>query len=182
MIKSIYIKNMVCPRCISAVEQTLQKLKIPFLEVKLGEVIITTENIDYKKLNDELKTIGFEIIKDKNKKIVEQIKVAIFDLIHQDNIEISGVNFSDYLRKKTGYDYSYISHIFSKEENYTIEKFIISQKIEKVKELISYNEMNFTQIAYSLGYGNISHLSRQFKKITGQTLSEFKNSTRENKT
>jgi len=172
--KSIYIKNMVCPRCVTAVEQTLQKLKIPFLEVKLGEAIVTTDNIDYSTLDKELRAIGFEIIHDKNKKIVEQIKTLIVELIHHNKRESIEINFSEYLSKKIGYDYSYISNIFSIEENTTIEKFIIIQKIERVKELIAYNELNFSEIAFNLNYSSASHLAKQFKKVTGQTLSEYK--------
>ena len=172
--KSINIKNMVCPRCVTAVEQTLQKLKIPFLEVKLGEAIVTTDNIDYSTLDKELRAIGFEIIHDKNKKIVEQIKTLIVDLIHHNKGESLKINFSEYLSKKIEYDYSYISNIFSKEENTTIEKFIIIQKIERVKELIAYNELNFSEIAFNLNYSSASHLAKQFKKVTGFTLSEYK--------
>lgn len=173
---------MVCPRCVTAVEQTLQKLKIPFLEVKLGEAIVTTDNIDYSTLDKELRAIGFEIIHDKNKKIVEQIKTLIVDLIHHNKGESLEINFSEYLSKKIGYDYSYISNIFSKEENTTIEKFIIIQKIERVKELIAYNELNFSEIAFNLNYSSASHLAKQFKKVTGQTLSEYKENALTNRT
>jgi len=164
---------MVCPRCITAMEQTLNKLKIPYSEVKLGQAVVTIDNIDYITLDKELRAIGFEIIQNKNQKLVEQIKTFIVELIHhnKDGIEI---NISEYLSKKTGYDYSYISNIFSKEENTTLEKFIIIQKIEKVKELIEYNELNFSEIAYNLNYSSPSHLAKQFKKITGLTLSEYK--------
>jgi len=165
---------MVCPRCITAVEQILSKLKITYIEVKLGQAIVTTDNVDYSTLDKELRAIGFEIVQNKNQKIVEQIKSLIVELIHQNKNERLEINFSEYLSKKTGYDYSYISNIFSKEENITIEKFIILQKIEKVKELISYNELNFSEIAFILNYSSSAHLSKQFKDITGLTLSEYK--------
>ncbi len=165
---------MVCPRCITAVEQTLSKLKIPYTKVKLGEAIIETDTIDYTTLDKELRKIGFEIIQNKNQKIVEQIKTLIVDLIHHNKDESLEINLSEYLRKKTGYDYSYISNIFSKEENTTIEKFIIIQKIERVKELIDYNELNFSEIAFNLNYSSAAYLSKQFKDITNMTLSEFK--------
>ena len=165
---------MVCPRCITAVEQTLSKLKITYSEVKLGKAVVETEYIDYNTLDTELRKIGFEIIQNKNQKIVEQIKSLILDLIHHNKGEGIEINFSEYLNKKIGYDYSYISNIFSKEENTTIEKFIILQKIERVKELIDYNELNFTEIAFNLNYSSASHLSKQFKKITGFTLSDYK--------
>jgi len=175
MIKnSIYIKNMVCPRCITAVEQTLSKLKIPYSEVKLGKVIVESSHIDYIELNNELKAIGFEIIQDKNQIIAEQIKTLIIDFIHHNKAEELKINFSEYLNKKTQYDYSYLSNVFSETENTTIEKFIILQKIERVKELINYNELNFSEIAFNLNYSSASHLSKQFKKITGFTLSDYK--------
>ena len=171
---SIHIKNMVCPRCITAVEQTLNKLNIPFIEVKLGEAIVETDNIDYSTLDKELKTIGFELLQNKNHKIVEQIKTLIIDFIHHNNRNDLKINFSEYLSKKIEYDYSYLSNVFSETENTTIEKFIILQKVEKVKELIEYNELNFSEIAFILNYSSASHLSKQFKNITGFTLSEYK--------
>jgi len=172
--KSINIKNMVCPRCITAVEQTLSKLKITYIEVKLGKAIVTTDNIDYSTLDTELRKIGFEIIQNKNQKIVEQIKTLIVDLIHHNKGDDLKINFSEYLSKKTEYDYSYLSNVFSETENATIEKYIILQKIERVKELINYNELNFSEIAFNLNYSSASHLSKQFKKITGFTLSDYK--------
>lgn len=167
---------MVCPRCITAVEQTLSKLKIPYTKVKLGEAIVTTNNVDCYTLNKELKEIGFEVIQSKNQKLVEKIKTLIVDLIHHNNDDNLKINFSEYLSKNIGYDYSYISNVFSKEENTTIEKYIILQKMERVKELIDYNEMNFSEIAYSLNYSSSSYLANQFKKVTGLTLSEYKKS------
>jgi AraC-like DNA-binding protein len=175
MIKTtIFIKNMVCPRCISAVEQTLSKLNIPVIEVKLGKAILESSNIDYPNLNKELKAIGFEIIQNKNEQIIEQIKTLIIDYIHHHNGENLKINISEYLSKKIGHEYSSISSIFSKAENTTIEKFIILQKIERVKELIDYNELNFSEIAFNLNYSSAAHLSKQFKKITGFTLTDYK--------
>ena len=165
---------MVCPRCITAVEQTLSKLKIPYTEVKLGKAIVDSSNIDYIELNNELKAIGFEIIQDKNQIIAEQIKILIVDFIHHNNGEDLKINFSEYLSKKTEYDYSYLSKVFSETENTTIEKFIILQKIERVKEFISYNKLNFSEIAFTLNYSSPAHLSKQFKEIVGYTLSEYK--------
>ena len=172
--KSIHIKNMVCPRCITAVEQALSKLKIPYAEVKLGKAVVTADNIDYLALDKELRAIGFEIIQNKNQKIVEQIKTLIVDLIHHHQENDLKINISEYLSKNLAYDYSYLSNIFSKEENLTIEKYFIFQKIEKVKELLDYNELNFSEIAYVLNYSSASHLAKQFKSITGKTLSDYK--------
>ena len=172
--KSIYIKNMVCSRCITAVEQILTKLDIPYAEVKLGEAIVETTELDYPKLEKELKSIGFELIQDKNKILTEQIKTLIIDYIHHSKDDYLQVNFSDFLSEKTKYDYPQISNIFSKVENITIEKFIIRQKIERVKELITYNDLNFTEIAYRLNYSSSAYLAKQFKNITGFTLSQYK--------
>ncbi len=165
---------MVCPRCISAVETTLKKLNIPYTEVKLGQADIKDSKIDYLALNEELKAIGFELIQDKNLIIVEQVKTLIIDYIHHSESFVLKTNFSDYITEEIGYDYSYISNIFSETENRTIEKYIILQKTEKVKELISYNELNFTEIAFKLNYSSVAHLSKQFKEITGMTLSDYK--------
>jgi len=176
--KSIHIKNMVCDRCIAAVGETLTKLNIPYERVRLGEAVVNTDVIDYEMLDKELKAIGFELLQDKKQILVEQIKTLIVDIIHHNNGDTIVSNFSEYLSKKIGYDYAYLSNIFSKEEQTTIEKFIIIQKIERVKELIHYNELNFSEIAYLLNYSSPSHLARQFKKITGITLSEYKKSNK----
>ncbi len=174
---------MVCPRCIMAVEQILTKLNIPFLEVVLGKAIveIPESEIDFKLLDKELKTIGFELIHDTNHQLIDQVKSIIVDYIHHSDGENLKINFSDYLSYKTGKNYSQISKVFSETENMTVEKFIILQKIEKVKELISYGDLNFSEIAYRLNYSSVSHLSKQFKKVTGFTLSEYKKSNKENR-
>ena len=165
---------MVCPRCIMAVEQTLTKLHIPFVEVKLGEAILKTENPDYHQLDEALKEIGFELIRDKNKIILEQVKTTIIEYIHHNEGDGLKINFSDYLSQTIGKDYSSLSNLFSEKEGITIEKYIILQKIERVKELISYQQLNFSEIAFKLNYSNSSHLSAQFKKVTGMTLSEYR--------
>ncbi len=181
ILKSIYIKNMVCPRCITAVEQTLTKLNIPFVEVKLGEAVTKNTNINYAELNQELKSIGFELVKDNNIILTEQIKALIIDYIHHSEDEYLEINFSDFLSEKLKYGYPQISTIFSKIENTTIEKFIIRQKIERVKELITYGELNFSEIAHKLNYSSSAYLSKQFKDITGLTLSQYKAQNKNNR-
>jgi len=179
MSKSVlHIKNMVCPRCISAVENTFTKLNIPFAKVELGkaEVNINEENIDFITLDKELKEIGFELIYTNSDKIIEQIKNLVIEFIYNYEDKEIKVNFSDYLSENLKYDYSHISKIFSDREGLTIEKYIILQKIERVKELISYNQLNFSEIAFKLNYSSPAHLSKQFKEVTGQTLSQYKNS------
>lgn len=173
--QTIHIKNMVCPRCITAVEQALGKLNIPFSLVELGKVEIDdSNNIDYPVLEKELNQLGFELIKDKNQLLVEKIKNIIIQHIYYDKSESQKVNFSKFIASELDYDYSHLSTVFSNTENITIEKYIILQKIEKVKELISYNNLSFSEIAYKINYSSVSHLSKQFKRITGLTLSEYK--------
>lgn len=171
---TIYIKNMVCDRCIAAVKQTLTKLDIPFSKVVLGSADIEKEGVDLEHLAKELETIGFELIQDKNIQIVENVKALIVNYIHYNKSESLKINFSEYLSTQVGKEYSFISKKFSEIEKTTIEKFIILQKIEKVKELISYNELNFSEIAFQLNYSSVAHLSKQFKNITGKTLSDYK--------
>ena len=165
---------MVCDRCIMAVEQSLSEMKIPFSEVQLGVAKVETEDIDCDGLNNKLKKIGFELIRDTDSILVKQIKTLIINFIHHNNGEYLKINFSEYISRKTGYDYTYLSKLFSEKESLTIEKYIILQKIEKVKELISYGEHNFSEIAYLLNYSSVSHLSRQFKKVEERTLSDYK--------
>ncbi len=166
---------MVCPRCIAAVKQKLEELHIPYASVKLGEVEVLTDDIDYKQLNKELKSIGFELLTDKDRQITEQIKVLVIEYVHY-TPQMLKVNFSDFLSDKLHTDYFTLSRIFSKTEGTTIEKYLIRQKIERVKELISYGELNFSEIAWQLQYSSPAHLSQQFKKITGMTLTQYKNS------
>lgn len=171
---TLHIKNMVCPRCITAVEDTLKELNIKFTSVKLGEAEVFDDNIDYNLLDRNLKAIGFELINNDDNKIIEIVKTTIINIIHHSDGETLNKNFSKILSDKTKKPYTYISNLFSKKENITIEKYIILQKIEKVKELISYKDLSFSEIAYKLNYSSPAHLSTQFKKIMGCSLSEYK--------
>lgn len=166
---------MVCNRCISAVKQELEKLKLPAASIVLGEVQLTKEPSEKQliQLKQNLAAIGFEVLDDNKKKLIEKIKNIIIGQVHH-NATDDPHNFSAILSKKLNKDYSYLSGLFSGVEGITIEKYIINQKIEKAKELIIYNEMNFSEIAYQLGYSSVAHLSAQFKKITGLTPSHFK--------
>ncbi len=174
--KTLYIRNMVCPRCISAVKETLTKLEIPFTEVVLGKALINIEKstINQDLLDQELRKIGFELIRDKNRKLVAEVKALIVNYIHHSSEQDLKINFSNYLTEKIGKDYSVITSIFSEMENTTIEKYIIAQKIERVKELLTYNELTLSEIAFQLNYSSVQHLSNQFKKITGKTPSQYK--------
>ena len=172
----LHIKNMVCGRCIKVVVDELAKLDIKPESVKLGEVIINGKlnseknNAVRKSLNEN----GFELIDDKKGQIIDKIKTEIINIVHHKKDLPSNVNLSDYLSREVGYDYSYISNLFSVVAGTTIEKYLILQKVEKIKELIVYDELNLNEIAFELGYSSVQHLSRQFKKVTGLTPTFFK--------
>lgn len=171
----IYVKNMVCPRCIMAVETILNALQIDYKSVSLGEIELNMQprHSDLAKLSSQLQSIGFEVIDDKKRQLIERIKNYIIQFIHHDK-EMLKVNLSDFLSNELGYEYNYLSNLFSEVEGTTIEKYVILQKIEKVKELIVYDELSLKEIANQLGYSSVAYLSNQFKKVTGLTPSHFK--------
>ena len=177
----LYIKNMVCPRCIMAVRNELDAMKLLVKSVELGEAVIdndlTTEELQH--LEESLKKLGFEIIGDRKSRIIEQIKNEIIYLVHHSD-EILKKNLSSWLSDKLHYDYTYLSNLFSEVEGTTIEKYYITQRIEKVKELLVYDELSLAEIADALGYSSAAYLSSQFKKITGLTPTFYK-SIRETK-
>ena len=171
----LYIKNMVCNRCIMVVEAELEKLDIQPLSVELGEVRLdkklTTEQKN--KLSGRLESLGFSLIDDKKGRLIEQVKNLIIELVHYNNNNLK-INLSDYISDKLHHDYNYISNLFSEVEGTTIEKYFIAQKIEKVKELLVYDELTLNEIAFNLNYSSVAHLSAQFKKVTGPTPSHFR--------
>jgi AraC family transcriptional regulator len=175
--KTLYIKNMVCARCIKVVKEELEKLNLSVENIILGEAVVSSaKEIDENKIREVLESNGFELIDDKQAKIIEKVKVVVIELIQkQSEDQLINANFSDYILKKIDKSYQYISSLFSSHEGVTLETYIINQKIEKVKELLVYNELSLTEIAYRLGYSSVQHLSSQFKKITGLTPSQFKN-------
>jgi AraC-like DNA-binding protein len=166
---------MVCGRCKMVVKSELDKLGLQTIAVELGEVELQDDITDSQKeiLLKNLQALGFDFIDDKKSKTIEKIKNLIVDLVHHKNSELK-VNLSDYLVENLNQDYSTLSNLFSEIENTTIEKYFISQKIEKVKELLIYNELSLSEIADMLNYSNVAHLSNQFKKITGFTPTYFK--------
>ncbi len=172
----IHIKNMVCDRCIMAVKSELDKLAIPVTSVILGEVVVdgSLSKETKEQLKTNLEQIGFELLEDKRHQLTERVKNIIIELIHHKHTQLH-INLSDYISEQIGMDYSSISKQFSETEHTTIEKFVIAQKIERVKELISYNELTLSEIADHLHYSSVAHLSGQFKKITGITPSEYRN-------
>ncbi len=166
---------MVCSRCKMVVKSELEKFGLHTISVDLGEVeIVETITDDTKnELAVHLKLFGFEIIDDKKSRIIDKIKTLIIDLVHNKNNEIN-TNLSDYLVSHIMQDYNTLSNLFSEVESTTIEKFFISQKIEKVKELLIYDEMNLSEIAFMLNYSSVAYLSNQFKKVTGFSPTYFK--------
>lgn len=171
----LYIKNMVCIRCKMVVKEELAKLGLHVTTIELGEAeileTITAGQHDEFKL--ALLKSGLELMDDKKSVLIQKIKNVIVELVHYTE-EPLNINFSDYLSQKLDYDYTYLANLFSEVQGITIEKFIISHKIERVKELLVYNELNLTEIAYLMHYSSVAHLSTQFKKVTGLTPSHFK--------
>ncbi len=170
----LYIKNMVCNRCKMVVKSELEKFGLHPTSVELGEVEISEEldKEQKKKLNRIFQSLGFELMDDKKSRIIEKIKTTIVELIYSE--QQLHVNFSDHISKLIAHDYSHISKLFTEVEGITIEKYFITQKIERVKELLVYDELSLSEIADNLYYTDVSHLSKQFKKITGFTPSHFK--------
>jgi AraC-like DNA-binding protein len=167
---------MVSNRCKMAVKEELKKLGLHFIVVDLGEVDVM-ENITLdqrQQLKAGLLNSGFELMDDKKSMLIEKIKNVIIEMVHHSD-EVIKVNFSIYLSEKLNHDYTYLSNLFSEVQGTTIERFIISHKTERVKELIIYGEHNITEIAWKMGYSSVAHLSSQFKKVTGLSPSHFKN-------
>ncbi|MDE3237018.1 MAG: helix-turn-helix transcriptional regulator [Bacteroidota bacterium] len=171
----LVVKNMVCPRCIAAVEQVMKDNDAAPLYVNLGEVVLpaalSPEKL--KKIKADLEHLGFELLDDARKQQIEKIKSIIIKHIHHDGDQ--KFIFSEIISKALKRDYSQLSKLFSETEGVTIEQYVILQKVEKVKELLVYGEMNINEIAMELGYSSSAHLSAQFKKVTGLTPSQFKN-------
>ncbi|OGU48165.1 MAG: AraC family transcriptional regulator [Ignavibacteria bacterium GWB2_36_8] len=175
--KILHIKNMVCDRCIKVVREELEKLGYKTDNVILGEARISSEKkqFDLNGIRKTLEENGFELINDKQAKLIEEIKISLIDLIHYKSAnELEKISLSKFLSEKFHHSYQHISSLFSSKEGITIEKYFINQKIEKAKELLVYNELTLSEISYKLGYSSVQHLSNQFKKVTGFTPSEFK--------
>ena len=167
---------MVCDRCKMVATRELEKQRIKFNKVELGEVTMVNK-IEANKLQqfkENIEPFGFELIDDKKSKLIEKVKTEIINLVHQTTSRLK-TNLSTYLADKVGKDYSSISSLFSEVEGTTIEQYFIHQKIERVKELLVYNELSLNQIADQLMYSSVQHLSKQFKQVTGLTPSHFKN-------
>lgn len=171
----LYIKNMVCDRCIAAVKQTLEARQLHLVSLALGEADITETltRAELEPIAKDLEQLGFELIDDRKSRLIEQVKNAIRKLVHQE-ADVRTMNLSDYLAQALHHDYNALSTLFSQVEGVTIEKYYIRQKVERVKELLVYDELSISEIAFQTGYSSVAHLSRQFKEITGMTPSNFK--------
>lgn len=183
---ALHIKNMVSNSCIRIVKEELENtgfIKVLHVELGKAEVIYDSQIIHIDAINSILKKSGFELISNKDEKLVEQIKTSVIQLIYFGNNTNSLIRNSDYLSEKIGYPYVHLSKVFSEKTGTTLEKYIILIKIEKIKELISYDEMTLSEISYAMGYSSVQYLSNQFKQITGLTVSEYKsNLNKERKT
>ena len=166
---------MVSARCKLAVKEELKKLGLHFIVVELGEVDImeTLSKDQVEQLKLALLSTGLELMDDKRAILIERIKTTIIEMVHHSDGE-SNINFSDFLSKKLDHNYTYLANLFSEVQGTTIEQFMISHKVERIKELIIYDELNITEIAWKMNYSSVAHLSNQFKKVTGLTPTHFK--------
>lgn len=182
-IKTFYLKSMVCNSCIKTVRKLLEDYQIEIQKINLGEVtvILFNNQIAEHQIEETFIENGFEILKNKDDILIEQIKIAIIELVHKSNYMNSIIRNSDYLVEKLGYSYQYLSAVFSKKENRTLENFIILHRIEKVKEMLSYKDLSLSEIAFEMGYSSVQYLSSQFKKITGVSVNEYKNADCKNR-
>lgn len=173
---NIHIKNMVCNRCIMVVGQIFKNAGIDDADVQMGKVIVKNDipEKQFETIVQNLNGAGFEIIKSHTLQVIEQIKTIIIDYVYNTPVDKSA-NFSTLLISKMNLEYSYLSSLFSSVENTTIEHYLINVKIERVKELLVYDEKTLSEIAWEMGYSSVAHLSGQFKKVTGFTPSYFKN-------
>lgn len=176
---TLTIRNMVCDRCKRVVREELEKLGLIVDRVELGEVELKSmpAPIMLDAIRQTLQTNGFDLIDDKKQSLVEQIKLLLINEIQHLKAErLPSENYSTFLERKVGYDYSYLSNLFSTSEGHTLEKYIIALKIEKVKEWLQYDELTLSEIAWRLSYSSVQHLSNQFRQVTGQTPGQFRKS------
>jgi len=178
--ETYFLKNMVCNCCKILLREKLNAAKINVVDIKLGEITIhyNPQEVTKSFIINLFSALGFEIIKNRDQIIVEKIKHAVIELVHELNNINSIIRKSDYLVDKLGMNYQYLSKIFSQNEPYTLEKYIILQKTERIKELIDSGELSLSEISYIMDYSSVHHMSAQFKQITGYTLSEYKKSDR----
>ncbi|WP_430811022.1 MULTISPECIES: helix-turn-helix domain-containing protein [unclassified Carboxylicivirga] len=175
--RTLYIKNMVCQRCVKVVGDELSRLQLNVDRISLGEVRLSAVPTPEQRevIRKVLYSQGFELIDDKKSRLIARIKTLIIEQIHHgEDLNEEGLTTSAYLSAELGHDYAYLSKLFSAVEGITIEKYVIHQKIEKAKELLAYGELTIKEIAWKLGYSSTQHLSNQFKRVTGLTPTHFK--------
>ncbi len=174
--ETVHIKNMVCHCCKLFLKEKLEESGIIVHEISLGKAKISygKSNISHEKINSILNRYGFSLLENRDDKLVGEIKIAVIELIHHLNNVNSIVRKSDYLVEKLGFSYPHLSKIFSEHENGTLEKYIILQKIERIKHLLKEEDYSLSEIAYMMDYSSVQYLSNQFKKITGVTVSQFR--------
>lgn len=172
----LYIKNMVCSRCKTVVRQELEALGHQVLTIELGEVVLEkpATEVQLNQISERLQAHDFELLSDKKQQLIERVKTAIVELVHLQNDGLRRMKHSDYITEKVSRDYRYLSTLFPEVEGITIEQYLINQKLERVKELLVYDELTLSQIADLLNYSSVAHLSTQFKSITGMTPSQFR--------
>ncbi|MEO9953720.1 AraC family transcriptional regulator [Nonlabens sp.] len=176
MERKLFIKNMVCDRCIKVLENEINQLGIELLDIELGSIIYPeTDSAQFKNISKVIEENGFEVLLAPDQQLVEEIKKELIELLKKLPLQLES-NLSRFLEQKLNKEYSKISKLFSNEEHITIEKYFIKLKIEKVKELIQLQENNFTEISELINYSNSNHLSRQFKSETGMSLTDYKKS------
>jgi AraC-like DNA-binding protein len=173
----LLIKNMVCPRCIDAVKDSLEDSKIQFEAVELGKVRLQSSLTSTQKdhLSKSLESKGFELLESRTSALISQIKTLIIEQVHHSDQRL-GENFSSFLAERLGQEYSSLSKLFSQVEGITIEKYVTRQRIERVKEFLFYDQLSLSEIAFKMDYSSVAHLSSQFKKETGMAPTEFKKS------
>lgn len=173
--RRILIKNMVCNRCVFAVQHIFDTLKIPLDKIEMGEVVLSKEvaHSTLKTIVNELEKLGFERIETRGNKLIEDVKKLVIKYLEQTE-KSTKISLSSYITNALPYDYSYLSDLFSKIEQKTIEQFFIYQRIEKVKALINFNQFTLTEIAFQMGFSSVNQLSAQFKKVTNMTPSAYR--------
>lgn len=172
---NLYIRYMVSLRCKIAVKEVLSEMGLHFVIVDLGtvEIMEKLSEEDWLELKSKLACVGLELLDDKRSILIERIKSVIIELVHYSK-ELPQINYSDYISEKLNYDYTYLANVFSEVKGITIQQYIITHKIERVKELLLYDELNLTEIADLLRYSSVGHLSNQFRKVTGLSPTFYK--------
>jgi AraC-like DNA-binding protein len=180
----LFIKNMVCQRCILAVKSEAEKLGIHHADISLGQMKFHEAKPEaqvMERLKSALRNLGFEIIDDKKSRLIDRVKTILIEKIHRSDGELRN-SWSEIIAAELQYEYNYISNLFSAVEGITIEQYIIRQKVEKVKELLFYDELTLSEISYRMGYSSAAYLTNQFKKVTGMTPGQFRQLLNKNRT